>query len=420
MQIRSKTLRRLLVLGSFIVAIIITVQLFWLQKIYLFEQKQFNINVSKSIKSMYEILQVQDTTSFEQRTENPQTDLYIARVGRLPDLNKVLPVISKELTDYDVFTDCKIGIYRAGSESYINEKYIDLPDANFKARKDAQIPVYKRSFDYIVLYFPNRTRYVIKQMIFWIVSGGLLLVVLIAFGVSIFYLYQQKFLNETQKEFVNNFTHEFKTPLSVIKIAADVLKDPAIIHKPEKLENYAGIIHDQTLHLQNQTDRLLQIAFTENKPISLRKELFDVAPLIQQAVDDLYPMIEATEGNIKIEHKSSTTIMADPSYIFLVIINLLENAIKYSVKPQIIITTFREANHLMILIRDNGIGIEKKYQKKIFHKFYRVTLGDVHHVNGFGLGLSFVKGIIEAHKGSIDVESEPGEGSEFRIKIPTV
>lgn len=421
MQIRSKTLRWLIVASTLIVAIIIAVQLFWLQKIYLFEQKQFNTSVSKSIHATYEDLDISEDTSysFEKNIDNPKPDIYIAKINLLHDLETISASLSTEFADFNVFTDCKIALHKKGTEGYSAYKYIDMPDANFSSSRQDDIPYFKRDYSYVILFFPHRTQYVIKQMEFWIVSGALLIIVLIAFSFSIFYLYRQKFLNEIQKDFVNNFTHEFKTPLSVIKIAADVLKDPSIKDRPEKLSNYAGIIEEQTAHLQQQTQRLLQIAFTEENALALQKEIFDAGKVMEQAVTDLAPLIERKNGSVQLLNKNKNSMInADRSYLLLTFINLIENAVKYSIKPTIEITTFIEGNDFCASIKDNGVGIEKKHQKKIFDRFYRVTTGDLHNASGFGLGLNFVKKIIDAHHGSIEVRSEYGEGSMFIIKIP--
>ncbi|MDB5201857.1 MAG: sensor histidine kinase [Ferruginibacter sp.] len=421
MQIRSKTLRWLLVLGTFVVGLIIAVQLFWMQKIYSFEQKQFNINVSKSIRSMYEDLNVlkDSSYSFERNIQNPQPNFYIISLDTVYPLADISRILGRELTDFDIFTDCKIGLHVKGKTGYVEEQYIDMPDANFSPRKNATIPVVEEDRNFVVLYFPNRTRYVIRQMMFWLVSGGLLIVVLIAFGVSIFYLFRQKFLYETQKDFVNNFTHEFKTPLSVIKIAADVLKDPAIVHRPEKLANYAQIIQQQTLHLEQQTARLLRIAFDSQKSLPLQKERFSVKILLEEALKNLEPLIEKRAGIVKISDETNDSFLyADRSYMLLAFINLIENAMKYSLHPWLQILLSIQGDDFCILFRDNGIGIEKKHHKRIFDKFYRVTSGDIQEASGFGLGLNFVKTIIETHKGKIEVQSETGKGSSFIIRIP--
>ncbi|MEP7163877.1 MAG: HAMP domain-containing sensor histidine kinase [Ferruginibacter sp.] len=421
MLIRSKTLRWLIILSTVLVTIIVVVQLFWLQKIYRFERKQFNSNVVKSIKGLFNMLDLtsDSTFTFEKNIELPQEHTFIAKIDKIRSIDSISSIFSKELTDFDILTDCKISIYSVAEKKYIASKYIDIPDSYNSLKDDFSIPIFNRKYSYLSISFPHRSRYIIMQMLFWIISSGILLIVLIGFGISVFYLYHQQFLNETQKDFVNNFTHEFKTPLSVIKIAADVLQQHSIIEKPEKLKNYADIIKDQTAHLQNQLNRMLVVAYTEHSTLPLQKELFDANKLLQQAVNNIQPLIEERSGSLVI---ASTTynsfINADKSYILLAYINILENAVKYSVKPVIEVTTYVEGSDFCIDIKDEGIGIDKKQQGKIFNKFYRVTDGDIHQSKGFGLGLNFVKKIMDAHRGNISVESALGKGSTFTIKIP--
>ncbi len=421
MTIRSKTLRWLIILSSVLVAVIMAVQLFWLQKIYRYERKQFNLNVTKSIRELFKSMPLtkDSTFTFEKSFELPRPEAYIARIDRIPLIDSVSYILSKELTDFNVLTDCDISIYDNKVKKYIGTIYIDIPDSYDPVKNKFETPLFERNYSYLLVYFPHRGRYIIMQMLFWIVSSGILLVVLIGFAISIFYLYHQQFLNETQKDFVNNFTHEFKTPLSVIKIAADVLQQPSIIEKPEKLKNYADIIHSQATHLQTQLNRMLVLAYTEHSALPLKKESFDANSLLEQALNNINPLIEEREGKLSIQFKSTNTIIhADKSYILLAYTNLLENAVKYSIKPEISITTYVEGSDFCIDISDKGIGIDKKQQRKIFNKFYRVTDGDVQQAKGFGLGLNFVKKIMDAHKGNIYVESTLGKGSTFTIKIP--
>lgn len=421
MLIRSKTLRWLIILSTLLVAVIVIVQLFYLQKIYRLERKQFNANVTKSIKGLFSSMDlINDSTfTFDKNIELPQPEAYIAKVDKIRSIDSISTYFSKELTDFDMLTDCKISIYSVTQKKYIASKYIDVPDSYTPAKDKFITPVFDRDYSYVMIYFPQRSRYIIMQMLFWIVSSGILLIVLIGFGISIFYLYHQQFLNETQKDFVNNFTHEFKTPLSVIKIAADVLHQPDIIEKTEKLKTYAEIIKNQTAHLQNQLNRMLVVAYTEHSTLPLQKEIFDANKLLERALNNINPLVEEKSGSVIITARSNNSfIHADLSYILLAFINILENAVKYSVKPVIEITTYVEGSDFCIDIKDNGIGIDKKQQRKIFNKFYRVTYGDIHQSKGFGLGLNFVKKIMDAHRGNILVESALGKGSTFTLKIP--
>ncbi len=421
MVIRSKTLRFVILTSTVLITIIIGVQLFWLQKVYLYEEKQFNINVSKSIRGLYDDMQlVNDVSDNVQKViENPNPDTYLLRIDCSPYLDSLWLNLKAEFTDFDVYTDCKAAVYSMEQNAYTAQEYIDLPDSYHATAKDRNIPIFKRDYSYIALYFPHRGQYILQQMLFWIASSGLLLLVLIGFGASIFYLYRQKFLNETQKDFVNNFTHEFRTPLAVIKIAADVLQQENIIEKPERLHNYAGIINEQTTHLQAQVQRLLEIAYTDRSSLPLEKENFDANALLKQAIEDLQPLIEQKEAVINTSLEATEPVIcADKSYLLLSFINLIENAIKYSAKPMITVSSWNAGPDFCISVKDNGIGISPAHHKKIFDRFYRITHGDIHMAKGFGLGLNFVKKVIDAHDGKIEVQSEEKKGSTFIIKIP--
>lgn len=421
MTIRSKTLRWLIILSTIIVAIIVAVQIYWLQRIYRVERRQFNNNVNKSIKNLYKNINLtkDSTFIFNKSVELPVLTSFIAKTDRIPDIDSISILFSKELTDYNLLADCNISIYDAKEKRYIATRFIDMPNSYNQQSTRFTVPIFDKGYSYICFHFPHRQLYIITQMIFWIISSVSLLLILVGFGISIFYLYKQQFLNETQKDFVNNFTHEFKTPLSVIKIAAGVLQQPGISSNPKKLKNYADIIEVQTAHLQNQLSRMLSVAYTEHSSLELKKETFDANDLIDQAISNIHPLIEEKSGTLTFNaREESGLITADKSYILVAYTNLLENAVKYSLKPDIQVRTYIDGNDFCTAVTDNGIGIEKKQHRKIFNKFYRVTHGDIHHAKGFGLGLNFVKQIANAHKGSITLESTPGEGSTFTIKVP--
>ena len=316
-------------------------------------------------------------------------------------------------------------MYSDSTNGYLYQAY--LPTAastqaqiNFHPRyTPIDLPLITKNYPYIHLYFPHRQQYIIHQLNFWIVTSVLLLLVLIGFAASMFYFYRQKFLNELQKDFVNNFTHEFKTPLAVMKLAAGVLTTPPITEQPERLKKYSTIIAQQTEHLQMQVERLLKTARTDQHELPLEKGTFIPNNIIKDVLKDMDPLVKQTNTRIEfIAEEDNKTISADESNIAMVIVNLVENSIKYSIEPHVIITTATQNGHYSISIKDNGIGIEKKYIKQLFKKFFRVPTGNVHNVKGFGLGLNFVKKVIDAHKGKIIVNSIPGIGTEFKIILP--
>jgi len=420
-SMRSSILKWLVLTATVLIALIVMVQLYWLKKVYSFEQKQFNNNVVKSIRAVFEDLQMNDNPklSLRQLIVNPETDYFLFQADTIPQKDSLTFYLQREFTDFDVLTDVKIGAYSSSHGRYIYEEYIPTPASVYNVQAVSDLPVYSRESDHILLYFPHRYKYVLSEMNFWIISSVALFLALIGLAVSLFYFYKQKFLTEIQKDFVNNFTHEFKTPLAVMKIAADVLAQPNIIHQADRLTRYSAIIQNQTEHLQSQVERLLKASSIENKRLPIEKESIWAQQLVEQALNKVQPLVE--ERNAKIElrnEEEKTRINADEAHLELALVNLLENALKYSNDPHIVVETGKHDSEFYISVKDNGIGIEKKYLKNIFKKFYRVPTGDVHNVKGFGMGLNFVKRIIDAHEGKIKVHSLPGIGTEFKLFIP--
>jgi two-component system phosphate regulon sensor histidine kinase PhoR len=311
-------------------------------------------------------------------------------------------------------------MYNSFQNRYIFESYIASTGSDYIGSLEIRgLPLYPSGNHYVLLNFPHRNTYILKQMNFWIISSAILFITLIGFAISMFYFYQQKFLSEIQKDFVNNFTHEFKTPLAVMKIATGVLLQDNIVQKPEKLKNYATIISNQTDHLQLQVERLLKSASGSNKEMILDKKTADLNQIIREAIDKVTPLSEDRHARIDLNlEEEPLSIYIDPSHIELAVVNLLENALKYAADPHVVVSSGKENGHYFISVKDNGVGIEKKYLGRIFQKFYRVPTGNVHDVKGFGLGLNYVKKIIDAHRGRITVNSLPGIGTEFRILLP--
>lgn len=417
---RSSTLKWIVLLSTLLITAIVGVQLYWLNKTYSFEQKTFNTNVVKSIRGLYEDLALTDTSIFhlQDMIEHPEPDYFLFRVTGTINKDSLVWFLKDELNDFDVLTDVHIAFYDAGINLYSFRSYITTA-ANRYEESVQSLPLFSRQQDYVLLYFPHRNKYVLSQMNFWFISAGILFVVLIGLVFSLFYFYRQKFLAEVQKDFVNNFTHEFKTPLAVMKISADVLLQEKIIHQPERLQQYATIIQHQTEHLQNQVERLLHIASSDRKDLPIQRSKVAISDIISQAVTKVQPLVDNKQATIEVpETNEAFEILADSNHLELALVNLLENALKYSARPHIVVTTGREDGHFFLSVKDNGIGIEKKYHKNLFKKFYRVPTGDVHNVKGFGLGLSFVKRVMEAHHGTIKINSLPGIGTEFRLLLP--
>lgn len=255
----------------------------------------------------------------------------------------------------------------------------------------------------------------------WIIVACLLVLLLIGMVVMLAYFYRQSHRQEAEKEFLNNFMHEFKTPLAVMGIAGKVLQTPGIENQSIRLKKYASIVKEQSEQLENKVNRILEVALSEQKQVVLAKGDIDVNEMISKAITFLQPLID--ERGAVIEFAPGTEplrIYADGMYMGEVMINLLDNGLKYSAKPRIRIEASRTEKMCTIAVSDNGIGIEKKHHKDIFRKFYRVPTGNVHNVKGFGIGLNFAKKVIDAHQGKIEVDSRLGIGSKFTIHMPLI
>ena len=408
---------------TIIIALIIVAQLYWLKRVYKLEQQQFNAGVVKSIRGLFEDVKIADNPSFQvkQIVEIADQNTYLVKLDSIPNKDSLYYNLSNEFEDFDVWTDCSVGVYNTKKNTFQYQFYLSTAASQYSKNTIAPLLPVNKSYDYLLLHFPHRSKYIIHEMLFWIITAILLLLVLIGLSVSLVYLYKQKFLNELQKDFVNNFTHEFKTPLAVMKIASDVLIQPSIVSQPARLLKYGTVIKEQTEHLQNQVERLLKTASGDNKNIIVKKEPCKINELILHAIDQLEPLINNKNADVHFtQGDGDPVINADRVHLELVIINLVENAIKYSNgNPYIAIAAYNDNNNMYaISIKDKGIGIEEKNFKFLFNKFYRVPTGNVHQVNGFGLGLNFVKKIIDAHDGKIIIKSVPGVGTEFKILLP--
>ncbi|MBD0351992.1 MAG: HAMP domain-containing histidine kinase [Flavisolibacter sp.] len=415
---RSQTIRLGMLASALIIAAIIIFQLIWLNKIYHYEQKDFERRVTHAVRDFYEdIDEPIATTLLSRLISNPDHQTYIIRLQNTLQHDSIAYYIRSELDEENIFTDVNLGIYDAQKKQYIYQAF--LPSVMRPRKERIHLPETNAEYSHLILFFPHRNQYILSEMNFWIISSVLLLFVLVLFSSSLYYFYQQKFLNETQKDFVNNFTHEFKTPVSVINLAAEVLENPTISQKPEKLARYASIVKYQGQYLQNQIEQLLKHAFADTHLLHLQKEKVNLHDLINEALDNLQPLIQQKNATITCQLEAEENILtADKGYLLVVVTNLLDNALKYAQQPRVIIHTHNENNNRVLSIRDNGRGIEKKYLKRIFKKFYCIKSDEQMTSRGFGLGLAFVKRIVSAHHGKVYVHSVLGIGSDFQIKLP--
>lgn len=276
---------------------------------------------------------------------------------------------------------------------------------------------------YLSLYFPNEKGYIIRSMwVMLLISAIFVLVIIYAFYYSISTILKQKKISIIKNDFINNMTHELKTPISTISLACEALNDSDIGKSEETRHRFVNMINDENKRLGVLVENVLQSAVIERGELELKKETFDLHFVINNVVKNVKIQVDKKGGKISIENRAfNSLIEADKVHITNVIYNLLDNAIKYSPgPPEIVISTDDIVGEIVIKVKDAGIGIRKENQKKIFDKLYRVPTGNIHDVKGFGLGLSYVKAILEKHNGTIQVESTLGKGSTFIVTLPVI
>jgi len=280
--------------------------------------------------------------------------------------------------------------------------------------------VFSRS-GYLSVYFPKRASFILRSLGFMGISSMILtLAVILGFSLTIFIIFRQKRLSEIKNDFVSNMTHELKTPISTISLASQMLNDKSIPNESKNFDNISRIIGDESKRLGYQVEKVLQMAVFDRGRIRLKRKKTDINELVQNVITNFRLQVTSREGSIQGECNAENAVLeVDPVHFTNVVSNLVDNAIKYSKEaPEISIETLNRNGQLLIKVTDRGIGIKKEDQRRIFEKFYRVPTGNVHNVKGFGLGLSYVKKIVEEHRGTVKLTSEINKGTEFEISIP--
>lgn len=314
-------------------------------------------------------------------------------------------------------------LYNAFTTDFIIEPQSIIPEQILQSEYVFRLKYNEKvsSPHYIILYFPSERGVYLQRMSSLVILIASLLVICFTISfVALYSLYRQKKLSEVTNEFVNNMTHEFKTPISTISLACEALSDPTLHSDASMREAYITIIRDENERLKNMVTNILQIAQLKKGQVKMNVELLDMHELIKKVTDSIALHISSVNGTLNLAlNADEHMIFGDRSHLENVVTNLLENAIKYSQgAPEILINTQSDSKQFLLSVSDKGIGIPKKSIAHIFENFYRVPKGNVHNVKGYGLGLGYVKKIVSLHKGKIEVQSEEGKGSTFVIYLP--
>jgi two-component system phosphate regulon sensor histidine kinase PhoR len=421
--VKSSTIRFVVLLGTLCIVGITITQLYWLRRAFDLKEAEFERTVNAALFNVAN--QIFDINNTPSPAANPvkqvSTNYFIVMINGEVDANLLEFLLKSEFEKRSIKVDFEYGMYDCSHEKMKYGNYVPLQTAKEKVTSK-KLPAWNHYAYYFGVQFPNREAHLINQLGIWSFSSVVLLIVILFFAYSLFIILKQKRLSEIQKDFINNMTHEFKTPISTIALSAEVLKDPGIIHQPERLLNYTTIIEKENSRLKQHVERVLQMARLDKEDIMLKREVVDVHQLIQDAVRNNAHALQEKNGSILLELNAlEFNTEADKLHLTNVFNNLIDNAIKYSKNnPAIQISSGNGNGNISVTVADNGIGIGPENQKRVFQKFYRVPTGNVHDVKGFGLGLSYVKTIIESHKGTIRLESALGKGCTFRITLPLV
>ena len=346
-----------------------------------------------------------------------------ARIDRL----MIDSLLRFELQNKGIFLPFSYEITTASHDSliYSNAENFNDERPRFIKASSYQTPIFTKEVvndpGMLNIYFPEKNRLILNRMTGLMgISGGLLLVLILCCAYTILLIFRQKKISEMKTEFINNMTHEFKTPVSTIMIASEALKDEEIIEDKARVSRLAGIIYDENVRLGSHIERVLNIARIEQDDFRLDLKDIDVNEQITAVVDSMALKIQKHDAVVDLNlNASPAVILADELHFTNVLYNLIDNAIKYSADfPQIRITTKNTDSQLLITVADKGIGMSRDQQAKIFEQFYRIPTGNLHDVKGFGLGLSYVSTIVKRLNGNISVKSEKDKGSVFEIKFP--
>ena len=385
------------------------------------ESPDENGNLSSSSKSTLEIGQLNefDRALFETS--------YKDIANRLPIHQRVTEksielLLQREFNDRNIPVDFEFGVYSNGLATKIRSRNFRFSKGD--RYKTLLFPDNNGKSDYnIVISFPDKEKFLLSSIIEVILlSIVFTLIIIIAYASSLFQLIRQKRISEIKTDFINNMTHEFKTPIATINLALDAIKNPIAFNNKEKVMVYLKMIKDENKRMHAQVENVLRISQLDKNQLDISKEKVDVHDIIKDAISHVNLMIENRDGYIKKHFKAQKSeVLANYFHLNNVFVNILDNAIKYSNEaPKIDLYTEVIGNNIIIKVKDQGMGMSKTSLKRIFDKFYREQTGNIHNVKGHGLGLAYVKKIIEDHQGEVFAESEKDNGSTFYIKLPLI
>ena len=419
---KNSTILRVMILGAIAIIGIIGVQAYWVVSTWNVNEEEFDKKINLAL---YEVAcslvelnngELPPRNIVNRRTSN----YYVVNIESEIDANSLEYFLQKEFEQLALYVDFEYAVYDCTTNEMVYGNYCSYSPGVKKDLELGNLPKDDKFTYYFSVKFPTRSSYLFGQMQLSIFFSSILLVVILFFAYSMFVILRQKRLSELQKDFINNMTHEFKTPISTIKIAADVFLKNASVQEDERLYRYARIVREQNQRLNNQVEKVLQLAKIERGNFELKKERIPLQEALNSIVNSTVVKVEKKGGELKSYiNVEGVAILADRLHFTNILHNLLDNAIKYCKDvPRLTLRARAREGEIQITITDEGIGIPKEHLGRVFNKFYRIPTGNVHKVKGFGLGLFYVKNICDAHGWRIRLDSQEGRGTCVRLLIP--
>lgn len=419
---KEKPFKLLVVVAAISLLGVIFMQLYWVRDAVQLKEEQFNTSVGIAIKSVLNRILELNTDETRQRLANQQPCTEKTEITDVIRPRLLDSLLRTELGCMKIVKGYEYAVYSKVNHRVIIGNVAVLNDNLFHSEHQLSVEaLFNPGNYYLSVYFPAQKSALLMQLFWWMLLSGLFIsAVAFSFYYTLKVVLTQKRLSEMKSDFINNMTHEFKTPVATISIAGEMLLKDEILSNPDRAKKYASIILSENKRLQEQAEQVLQSALLEKDAVKLRKQQADVHQIIGEVLESFHLQIKERNGVLNHSFKAAhTSLKIDRFHISNVIANLIDNAIKYS--PEILdvqLLSWSNDKGFYLKISDKGMGIAREDMKHIFKNLYRVHTGDRHDVKGFGIGLFYVKKIIEAHGGHITVDSESGKGTSFTLFLP--
>ena len=413
-----------MILGALAIVGLLFFQGLWLLQSYDLKEEEFHHEVSKSLHTVAENISAYNKTELPKSKliQRRSSNYYSVNVNSAIDANILEDYLVRAFTEASMDIEFEYAVYDCANDEYLYSNYCNLTEGQDKESVSENHPKFDDLTYYFVVQFPSRSSSLIKDLRIPLLFSALTILSILAFVYAIWVILRQQQVTDLQTDFINNMTHEFKTPISSIKLASDYLLTDKSINDNERLNKYVNIIKQQNVRLNKQVEKVLNLARLEKDQFKLKKDSLNLQNFIQNVVTQESIRYENKNGSIDLELVNDPIYLeADKLHFNNVLSNILDNALKYCIdEPSAKVTLTSNTNSAQLTISDNGIGISKENQKKIYNKFYRVPTGDVHDVKGFGLGLFYVKQICDSHGWKLKLQSEENKGTSIIINFPKI